>query len=102
MLLFRRLPFLFSLKKLFYLCDKVFSSNEHDGCPLKYPRKNAAASFSCRIFKTKWLLMAFNNGCNISLKDEYGMYYLVYLSDKLRIKWAEFSMIEFNRPYAML
>lgn len=46
--------------------------------------------------------MAFNNGCNISLKDEYGMYYLVYLSDKLRIKWAEFSMIEFNRPYAML
>ncbi|CAH3115123.1 unnamed protein product [Pocillopora meandrina] len=39
--------------------------------------KNAAASFSCRIFKTKWLLMAFNNGCNISLKDEYGMYYLV-------------------------
>ena len=46
--------------------------------------------------------MAFNNGCKISLKDEYGMYYLVYLSDKLRIKREEFSMIEFNRPYAML
>lgn len=40
--------------------------------------------------------MVFNNGCKIFLKDEYGMYYLVYFFDKLRIKRVEFFMIEFN------